>query len=258
MTRSLRTFAPVAFVAALIAVLAGPQTAQAGHDSPLYIAADRYRDAVSHFEDEARRVRTIDRSVLRLIDDFEDQTGDLRSAARHPDRSDRLAREFNDVRFLQAQTEQAVFGTGCPIIAQALTPCWGDVLNSYAVLQQQISFIQPYAAARPAIGCGIGHSQTLYSPTIQTNRFPSTPFQASPFQQAPTLFRGQVPATLPQAVPRSSGFGQPHGSNLRGPAISPVNATPRPGNYRASISNRPPMPANAPMGLLLLNSLLNR
>lgn len=180
------------------------------------------------------------------------------------DRPDRLLQEFNQVQFLQAQTEQAVFGSGCPIIAAALTPCWSEVLSSYALLQQQISFIQPYVAARPASGCGVGHSQTFFSPSIQSNRFPSSPFQASPFQaspfqaspfqQGPSLFPGHVPAPLPQ----SSGFGQPFGSNFRGPIASPIKVAPRPGNYRAAISNRPSVPANNPIGLMLLNSLLNR
>ena len=69
MTRSLRTFAAGTFFAALVAVLAGPQTAQAGHDSPLYVAADRYRDAVSHFEDEARRVRSAKGEALLFRND---------------------------------------------------------------------------------------------------------------------------------------------------------------------------------------------
>ncbi|WP_233215300.1 hypothetical protein [Rhodopirellula bahusiensis] len=251
MTRSLRTFATGTFFAAMVAVLAGPQTAQAGHDSPLYVAADRYRDAVSHFEDEARRVRSLDRGVLRLIDDFEDQTSDVRSAARHPDRSDRLAREFNDVQFLQAQTEQAVFGSGCPIIARALTRCWSDVLGSFAALQQQMAYVQPYVSARPAVTCDVHHQSRYSAPTYPASR--------------PVVFPGQTPLPLPRTVPhvQQKPISYPHrnsrdfGSHDFNRGSSHRDA-PRPGNYRASIPSRKSVPKGAEIGLVLLNSFLNR
>ncbi|KLU02582.1 putative signal peptide and transmembrane protein [Rhodopirellula islandica] len=250
MSRSLWTFVSGTCFAALIAVLAGPQTAQAGHDSPLYIAADHYRDAVSHFEDEARRVRTIDRTVLRLIDDFEDQTSDVRSAARHPDRSDRLAREFNDVQFLQARTEQAVFGSGCPIIAQALTPCWGDVLGSFAALQQQMAYVQPYVSGRPALNCDVHHGSGYLTPA-----YPPTPS---------VVFPGRTPLPLPRTVPhvQQKPISYPHRGSRdnsrdfnRGPSHRDA---PRPGNYRASIPSRKSVPKGAEIGLVLLNGFLNR
>ncbi|MCC9654269.1 hypothetical protein [Rhodopirellula halodulae] len=237
MTRSIGIFVVAPLFAAIFSVVAGSQTAQAGHNSPLYDATDRYRDAVSHFEDEARRVRTIDRDVLRLIDDFEDQTSDLRSAARHPDRTYRLAQEYNQAQFLQSQTERAVFGSRCPIIAERLSPCWNDVLSAFAFVQQQMAYVQPYVVGRPGT-CGLDHGAA----------YGISPYRSSKPVAYP--YRGSLNRTSRAPDPRDFYRGSPRNDFRRD--------LPTPGNYRAAIPSHPSMPEGAAIGLTLLQSFLNR
>ncbi|MEM1226198.1 MAG: hypothetical protein AAGJ40_10900 [Planctomycetota bacterium] len=141
-------------------------TVQAQYDRSLYRVADDYRDAVSDFEREARRLDDrIDRLTLRLIDRLEDASGDLRSAARRTDDPIRLQYEFNEVQSLQVRVEQAVFGSGCPIISRALLRHWNEVLVTFNGLQYRMQFIQPVrydsrypAHGVPVPGCGIQES----------------------------------------------------------------------------------------------------
>lgn len=124
----------------LIAACSANATAQ--DTRTLYYAADQYRDAVVRFEDTARRVPSLDRFTLRLIDRLEDQTSDLRSASRRVSDLSRLLYEFNEIQSLQPRVQQAVFGTGCPIIRGALASRWNDVVVAYSRLAAEIQSIQ--------------------------------------------------------------------------------------------------------------------
>lgn len=121
------------------ALIAASSTSVSAQDArSLYLAADQYRDAVVHFEDEAHQIRTIDRFSLRLIDRLEDQTSDLRSATRRVSDVSRVLNEFNEVDSLHRRVPEAVFASGCPIIQAALGPCWNEVEVAYRLLANEI------------------------------------------------------------------------------------------------------------------------
>jgi len=119
-------------------IATGTSSANAGRYDRLEDAADRYREAVSDFEDRAEDVRTVDRHTLRWIDRLEDAASDLRSATRRPEHSQRLLTRFAEVESLQVQVESAVFGIRCPLVESHLRPCWQVVLLRFDQLSAEV------------------------------------------------------------------------------------------------------------------------
>ncbi|TWT92482.1 hypothetical protein [Neorhodopirellula pilleata] len=163
----------------------------------LYLAADQYRDAIVHFEDEANRVRTIDRFSLRLIDRLEDQTSDLRSATRRVSDLSRVLYEFNEVQSLHQRVPEAVFASGCPIIRAALGPCWNEAEVAYRLLANEVRLLQTYAY-RSGYRGDFGRPDCVHP-------FSSSPLNSPTFPNAyaPVPRVAPVPTLPPQASLRS-------------------------------------------------------
>lgn len=137
-------------LAAIVAAAAwNPQAARADHDSPLYEAADHYRDAVKHFEEDVRDAKYFNRYDEKLVDRLEDATSSLRSAAGDLDHLDRLFYEWEEVQSLQARVERAIFGRPCYPPHSQLMRCWDDVLIGYDRLARQMQVIgsRPFCAS---------------------------------------------------------------------------------------------------------------
>lgn len=186
-----------ALAGSFVLIAACSASASAQDSRSLYYAADQYRDAVVHFEDEARRVPSLDRFTLRLIDRLEDQTSDLRSTSRRVSDLSRLLYEFNEVQSLQPRVEQAVFGTGCPIIQAALGSCWNEVTLAYTLLASEIQTVQS-----PLYQSGYGSRPSCGHPLTSRGRSfrPVVPVVPSPHVRVPqtpvphvTLPRVQAP-----------------------------------------------------------------
>lgn len=130
-------------LAALVAVAAwNPLAVRAAHESPLYEAADRYRDVVQQFEDDVRDAKYFNRYDEKLVDRLEDTTSRLRSAARNLDHLDRLFYEWEEVEFLQPRVERAIFGRRCYRPHPPLTRSWDDVLIAYDRLAREMQIIR--------------------------------------------------------------------------------------------------------------------
>lgn len=136
-------------VAALMAAAWSPSAARAGHDSPLYEAADHYRDAVKHFEDDVQDADYFNRYDEKLVDQLEDATSHLRSAARDLDHLDRLFYEWDEVQSLQPRVERAIFGRRCYPPHPQLMGCWEDAQIAYGRLAREMHVIRgrPFCVA---------------------------------------------------------------------------------------------------------------
>lgn len=99
-----------ALIAILFAGLTSIDSAQAGRDTPLEIAADRYRDVVKDFERQVFRSRYFGRSYERLADDLEDATGRLLSATRRPHDIENLYRRWYEAQVLHSRVDAEFFG----------------------------------------------------------------------------------------------------------------------------------------------------
>lgn len=166
-------------------------TASAQDSRSLYLAADQYRDAMVHFEDEARRVPSIDRFTLRMIDRLEDQTSELRSATWRVTDLSRVLYEFNEIQSLHPRVEDAVFGSGCPIVRAALGPCWNEATIAYQILAGEIQRLQT-----PAYSSGFRGSHC--APSVRSPGF------SSPFAPAPRIVPAPRIAPIPQFPPQAS------------------------------------------------------
>lgn len=153
-------------LAALVAVAAwNPLAVRAAHDSPLYEATDRYRDAVKHFEDDVRDAKYFNRYDEKLVDRLEDATSHLRSAARNLDHLDRLFYEWEDVQSLQPRVERAIFGRRCYPPHPQLTRSWNEVLSAYDWLVREMQFVR----SRPFCTCPeMCNGQCGYHPQYQS------------------------------------------------------------------------------------------
>lgn len=122
----------------VLAAAVSASTVSASHDSPLYEATDRYRDAVVHFERHVIQARTFDRYDVRLVDDLEDSTSRLRSAARHAYRSAdhdyRFASAMRAVTKLHSRVEQAICGEPSFHQHPELAGCWQAVTHAFAAV----------------------------------------------------------------------------------------------------------------------------
>jgi len=155
-------------------------TAFASHDSPLYGATDRYRDAVVDFERHVIRARTFERHDVRLVDDLEDSTSRLRSAARHvhrsPDFDHRFDSALRTIVKLQDRVEHAIFGQACYRPSPELSRCWSNVVHTYAAVINVASCLNDHGH-RPV-------QESIYRQPNVTPRF-TPPFAPQPFEARP-------------------------------------------------------------------------
>jgi len=237
---------------ALIAVAAAPPKAEAQDSRSIYRAADAYREAVHHFEEQAGDVRAIDRFTLRLIDRLEDQTSDVRSAARRFEDASRLLAEFAEVTSLQASVEQAVFGDGCPIVRRALGGCWNEVLAAYTALEFQIRQLQSRHGVgfRGPSNCDHVGSRPFGQPFAQPGRGPSARIDAGfggrPFGTPPASFNRHESLRFQSSLPGQA----PVRSRARSTSVpSPFSPSAPAGFSRQSQPN---------VGALILGGLLSR
>ena len=212
---------------ALATVFTAPQ-AQA--ESPLCRAAEFYREAVRRFEREVLRC-DVHRSHERLVDDLEDSTSRLRSAARNPERLDRLFRAFYETRLYHHQVERLFFVDGIYPPNARLEFYWDIVAQAYVVLEREMQrcgsphgYRSNYPTFPPAQTC------PPTPPTCGTNRFGSTRITI----QTPRSLVAPAPALSPFSV---------------GPALDPRSVRPQ-----LSI---PPAPSVTPFGLDALDSRLD-
>lgn len=109
--------------------------AQADHNSPLRRATECYRDAVKKFELLVIRTRYIDRYDERLVDELEDSTSRLRSAARDERRCDRTRSRFAETAALHYRVESVFFTRSVYPLNPQLEACWSIVSSAYADLE---------------------------------------------------------------------------------------------------------------------------
>lgn len=229
-------------VGSFVLIAACSTSASAQDPRSLYLAADQYRDAIVHFEDEARQVRTIDRFSLRLIDRLEDQTSDLRSATRRVSDVSRVLAEFNEIQSLHQRVPEAVFATGCPIIRAALGPCWNEAEVAFRLLANEMRVLQStfYRSgyrgdfARPSC------DHPLSSSSLNSPNFPSA------YSHLPQL--APVPTFPPQASHRAPGVPSYLAPNSRFPNSAGL-PSPRNDRFR---STRPDV------GKVIFGSILSR
>lgn len=137
-----------AVVVALCTSFAVPQIATAG-ESPLFRAADEYRDAVLDFEREVFRSRHFGRDAELVADALEDASGRLRTAARRSDDLGRLLNEWHGIQCLMPRVETIVFG-GPPCQDTAVLEFrWAHVQRTAAFVGQYIDALQPVVVGRP-------------------------------------------------------------------------------------------------------------
>lgn len=178
----------IAVLVALCTSLSITNVAAAG-ESPLYRAADEYRDAVLDFEREVFRSRHFGRDAERLADALEDASGRLRTAARRCDDVGRLLDEWNGIQCLMPRVEAIVFG-GPPCQDTAVLEFrWAHVQRTAGFVGQYIDAIQPVVVGRPPIyGRGHSHGGFNDSPFFDPRPVPA-PLPPRPARE-PVYYRG--------------------------------------------------------------------
>lgn len=175
----------IAVVVALCTSFAVPQIATAG-ESPLFRAADEYRDAVLDFEREVFRSRHFGRDAELVADALEDASGRLRTAARRSDDLGRLLNEWHGIQCLMPRVETIVFG-GPPCQDTAVLEFrWAHVQRTAAFVGQYIDALQPVVVGRPPFDDRrrippAGPVPSFRDPFgFPENRFPTNSFSANP------------------------------------------------------------------------------
>lgn len=237
----------LASIAALLSVTVISGTAlgdyRREHCRSLTSAAGEYRDAVVEFERHVRDLRYIDRYDRRLVDDLEDSTSKLRSAARHPDQVSRLIYAWQEIQSLHARVERAIFHRACYPPNPSLARCWERVAWAYGEVAIQLDrtlpaygigvppLPEPYPAYGPALtppafgGQASRSSEVLRRRSYDASRFDqlnrygrtSQDVIARPLPQRPDLDRfGAPPARI--VVPTGN-LGRPDGRRQAAAAI---------------------------------------
>ncbi|WP_143544172.1 hypothetical protein [Rhodopirellula sp. MGV] len=203
----IHTTKSIASIVCLVLVSAAP-AAFAGHDSPLYGAADDYRDAVCDFERLVLREDFVERCDERLVDDLEDSTSDLRSASRDTRRPERLFEQFATTEALHFQVQQTFFESHRYPHCSRLEASWQVVSLRMSHLAAEFrnfeSAIHPTSCVTPAI---VSRSQTSFRPAVP-NRLNGN--------------RVELQISVPPRMP--SRFDQPsnhHGTFYRSQVVTP-------------------------------------
>lgn len=180
------------------------KSAQADPQSALRRSTECYRDAVKKFELLVIRTRYIDRFDERLVDELEDSTSRLRSAARDERRCDRTQSRFAETAALHFRVESVFFTRSAYPFNPQLEACWSIVSTAYADLEYHMQSLPGHignkyqranssdrraAAARvyPSVGRGVGTSfrNDVYSVPDYRMPFPV------PTPPVPTVTRPQ-------------------------------------------------------------------
>ncbi|WP_231743989.1 hypothetical protein [Stieleria neptunia] len=135
-------------IAGLFFIFLAPRGVEAGGNTPIYAAASDYREAVRDFERVVLRTPKIRSSVERLVDDLEDSTSDLKSAARDPARFDRLVGRFVTTDALHARVELTFFGDPLYPPEPQLEESWLAVYEAYGRLVYEIRYLQQLRSAK--------------------------------------------------------------------------------------------------------------
>ena len=221
-------------------------TAQADHRSALYHAADHYRDAVCDFERHVIKLRYFSHEDRRLVDRLEDSTSGLRSAARHPERYERLFREWNEVSAYHQAVEAAIFHRGCYPYNPALAACWERVECAYREVATALR------SCRHSVVPHHGHSGNSFGYETYRRPFPSTSFPHTTFPSA----------TFPSSSFPNNSVHQPRRSfddiDTRRDILHQRNSFEPTAPINQSIRTQPRSFERRDIGSALIGALLNR
>ena len=223
-------------LAIIAAAMSPPAIVSAGHSTPIYQAADDYREAVRDFERQVLRTRGVSSSIKRLVDDLEDSTSDLKSAARDPARFDRLMNRFADNDALHARVEMTFFGDPLCPPTRELAEIWIAVSGSYAAFTYELQYLQQLRNAKRGIRVPIV-DHGFVPPFYPTPAYPTpAPMVGPPTRAYPESFYPSETAPLY----RSQGYST--GPVLGGDAPSPAL---RPGGMRRDLQGPSGYPSGA-------------
>ena len=230
-------------IAVLAAIVSGSlftniKQAVAGHDSDLYCAADRYRDAVVEFERLIRKTHYVQSCDERLADDLEDSTSRLRSAARDPRRIDRLERYAAETDAYHQRVELVFFGIGKYPANPRWEACWLIVSRAHQRLYHQLQcvcsgsgrFAGPDRFGRGS-SCSTSRSFDPYRHSSQRSFYRNAIPQSYGFQ--PQLGVPTGPFATAPAPTRQGRIASPTISTPRTPPL-PLIINP-PGNHPAQL-----------------------
>ncbi|QEG02798.1 hypothetical protein Mal15_69190 [Stieleria maiorica] len=176
-----------------------PRWAEAGGNSPIYVAASDYRDAVKAFERVVLRTPKIRSSVERLVDDLEDSTSDLKSAARDPARLDRLLSRFVATDALHCRVELTFFGDPIFPAEPRLEESWIAVYEAYGRLVYEIRYLQQLRSAKRGRPIAIVDHRyappTAYEPAVVA-RSPADAYRSATTGSVPS-FRSATAGSVP-------------------------------------------------------------
>lgn len=154
--------------------MVAPSRLLASVKTPIYYAADDYREAVRKFEHQVLRTRHIRKSVERLVDQLEDSTSRLKSAARDPGRFDRLYDRFVKTDALHARVELTFFGNSLYPPDQQISECWGWVLRAHRQLVQEIIYLRQLRRSRRGYSAPIVDHSAGFSTPLELGRYGSS------------------------------------------------------------------------------------
>lgn len=164
---------------------------QASHESPLYRAALEYREAVRHFERSVIRSRYLHRQHERAADDLEDATSQLRTAARHTERTQRLFETWEKIVYLHHRAEAVVFADPTCPSATELVDCWSAAQFAFDQVAHEIAgcgwhsphhhapiyFVPPVDIPPPMIPQSVSNHPSQWNPNRGLPFTPSTTHQ---------------------------------------------------------------------------------
>ncbi|PAY20397.1 hypothetical protein CKO51_06045 [Rhodopirellula sp. SM50] len=222
--------------AGLFFTFIAPRGVEAGGNTPIYAAASDYREAVRDFERVVLRTPKIRSSVERLVDDLEDSTSDLKSAARDPARFDRLIGRFVTTDALHARVELTFFGDPLYPPEPQLEESWMAVYEAYGRLVYEIRYLQQLRSAKRGRPVAIVDHRFDQQPGA-----PWGPGVGAAIPGNPYTAPGLGPGTRGPAVSGSSIYGSSnYGPRIDGPRVSGPSVTRRGAQLQRSARTSPP------------------
>ncbi|WP_182869624.1 hypothetical protein [Stieleria mannarensis] len=198
----------------IFAALLTPRRAEGGSNSPIYAAASDYRDAVREFERVVLRTPKIRSSVERLVDDLEDSTSDLKSAARDPARLDRLLSRFVATDALHCRVELTFFGDPIFPAEPRLEESWIAVHEAYARLVYEVHYLQQLRSAKRGRPIAIVDHRYDQPPAYVPAPAVGDPGVRGPVYRSRTI-DGNRSAAAAAVGPYSGSVASPYGAQLQ-------------------------------------------
>jgi hypothetical protein len=250
----IRNTSPLAITLACIMItFALPARSDAANNTPIYSAADEYREAVRKFEYQVLRTPYVRKSAERSVDSLEDSTSRLKTAARDPERFDRLYDRFVQSDALYARVELTFFGNSLYPPDPILDEYWSVVAQAHSRLVREIIYLKAlrqsrrgYSVpivdhradypARPAaspVGASLSRTdpnsfyRSEYTPGIQAETYGPRPALRSQTYR-PALTGSPSPALPTSSAPAlSPSSASPNGARLQrdAPVITPTPPT---------------------------------